>query len=51
MKRPLFALPVLLTCFVAGCRGAAPSKEAGSAKGPDTKKDVIVLSPAEQAAG
>jgi cobalt-zinc-cadmium efflux system membrane fusion protein len=51
MTRRIFVLPLLFTCLSAGCRGSSPSKVAEPAKSADTRKDVIVLSPAEQAAG
>jgi hypothetical protein len=51
MNRATYVFPVLFTCLLAGCGESAPSKEAEKAKPAETKKDVIVLSPAEQVAG
>ena len=51
MNRPMVLVPVLLSYLLAGCRGSAPPKQAEPVKSAETKKGVIVLSPAEQAAG
>ena len=51
MNRATYVCPVFFTCLLAGCGGSAPSKERETAKAAETKKDVIVLSPAEQVAG
>jgi multidrug efflux pump subunit AcrA (membrane-fusion protein) len=51
VTRTLLISGLLFLASVCGCRGSAPSSEPATAKPADTRKDVIVLSAAEQTAG
>lgn len=51
MMRRILVCLLLIALDMGGCRGSSPSKEAEPARSVETKKDTIVLSAAEQAAG